>query len=1019
MQQARANSEFRLHRIDLSRWSAQDQEDRIEAVMRDSAGRSFDLSKDLMLRGTFITLSPTQGILLLCVHHIAADGWSFRVMELEFVEQYHAIREGRPDPLPALRITYADYVDWQRARLDEGSTGAELAFWKDQLADLPPVHALPLDRPRSESADQLGGQIGFQLDPQVHAGLKRLALSTHTTLFMILHAAFSLLLSRYSGASDIVLGTPVLNRLDKELELLVGCFVNSLVLRVDCRDDMTLPDFLKHVKSVNLDAQMHQEITFEQIVDHLNPPRSAQYSPLFQIMFSMGMPQEKAHRKMPDLELSQLEHVGTTAKFDLSLYAQESLGDMYFGVEYRSSLFEHETIKRMAAHYQNLLASIVSNPSARLSDLSMHDVADIATIAGDFSPGPDAAIDATCIHTLFERQASIEPDAIAIVHDGAQWSYAELNERANRLAHCLRASGIGPEQRVALMLDRSLDLVMAILAVWKAGAAYVPVDPSYPQARVRAMLEDAEVRWVINHTARARQLPDIPCSLVTIDSAELQEAMAAMPATNPEIGPTQQTPPLAYVIFTSGSSGRPKGVMVDHRNLLNLRAGLAPMLALAGVASACRWAWNASPAFDASLQALLQLSNGSTLHLLSDPVRQDPELMRSYLAQHDIDVFDATPLQMDLLLDAAGENGALPSAIIGGEAISHALWQRISGHYAGRPQRGFNVYGPTEATVDACAAEIVGERPNIGRPLSNVGCHVLDRRGNQQPIGVPGELCLSGPGVARGYAGNASLNVDRFVELMIDGSAQRAYRTGDIVRWMADGKLEFLGRTDAQVKIRGYRIELAEIEQQLCRLESVASAVVLARPGADASLELVGYAVPVTDSEHPTSAEWAGELQDALRDVLPDYMVPAHIIALAALPLTANGKLDRRALPEPGASAASSRARRLPERPIEQVIAGVWQERLRQSPIGVDDNFFELGGNSILAARVVSSLAAIFQVRIPLRLFFGYPTVEGLIRILGDLADACMLDEVAEVYLSIANLDESEVSALLAAQEEA
>jgi amino acid adenylation domain-containing protein len=1020
LQQPRASSEFRLLRIDLSQWSEKDQQERVEAVMRESAGRSFDLSKDLMLRGTYITLSPSQGILLLCVHHIAADGWSFRVMELEFVEQYHAVRDNRPDPLPALRITYADYIDWQRARLADGSTAAELKYWQDQLADLPPVHTLPLDHPRSESADQLGGQFGFQLDPEVHAGLKRLALSTHTTLFMILHAGFSLLLSRYSGASDIVLGTPVLNRLEKELELLVGCFVNSLVLRVDCRPDMTLADFLNQVKSVNLDAQMHQEITFEQIVDHMNPTRSAQYSPLFQIMFSMGMPQETAHRKMPDLALSQLEHIGTTAKFDLSLYAQESFGDLFFGVEYRSSLFERETIERMAGHYQNLLASIVNDPSATLSDLPMHDPGEVRTLIEDFSRGPEIAIEGTCIHTLFEQQASNSPDAIAIVHDGAQRTYSELNARANRLAHHLRSLGIGPDQRIALVLDRSLDLAAAILAVWKSGAAYVPVDPSYPQARVQAMFEDADVRWVVSQASSTNQLPDIPFNLISIDSAELKDAMSAMPGENPDNALVQLTPRhLAYVIFTSGSSGRPKGVMVEHRNLLNLRVALAPILARAGVPSPCRWAWNASPAFDASLQALLQLSEGSTLHLLSDPVRQDPELMRAYLEQQNIDVFDATPLQMDLLLDCAGESGFLPSAIIGGEAIARPLWQRISRHYAGRPQSAFNVYGPTEATVDASAAEIVGERPNIGRPLANTNCHVLDRRGDLQPIGVPGELYLSGAGVARGYAGSDSLNVDRFVDTMIGGSQQRAYRSGDIVRWLSDGSLEFFGRGDTQVKIRGYRIELAEIEHQLGKLESVASAVVLSRPGPDASLELVGYVVPAIDILLASSDEWTGELRRTLRMALPDYMIPAHIIAIEAMPLTANGKLDRNALPEPDARSASMRERRPPERAIEQVIAGIWEERLRVASISVDDNFFELGGNSILAARVISRVAAVFQVRIPLRLFFENPSVEGVARILGDLEDASMLDEVAEVYLSIANLDEGEVSALLAAEEEA
>ena len=394
--------------------------------------------------------------------------------------------------------------------------------------------------------------------------------------------------------------------------------------------------------------------------------------------------------------------------------------------------------------------------------------------------------------------------------------------------------------------------------------------------------------------------------------------------------------------------------------------------------------------------------------------------MRSYFDTHQIDVFDATPLQMGLLLESSGETGLLPFALIGGDSIGHSLWRRISQHYDGRSQCAFNVYGPTEATVDATAAEISGERPTIGRPLANVHCHVLDESAQPQPVGVLGELYISGRNViARGYAGSASLTAERFVDIDVAGSLQKAYRTGDIVRWTAEGNLEFLGRADAQVKIRGYRVELTEIEYQLCQIEGVVSATVVAREGADSLLELVGYAVPAVETEAQAGAEWSNELRQKLRRVLPEYMVPIHIVTMTALPMTSNGKLDRNALPEPEARAASMRARRLPDRAIEHVVAGIWEERLKRPAIGIDENFFELGGNSILAARVVSRIATIFQVRIPLRSFFENPSVEGVVQVLAGLADASMLNDVAEVYLSIANLDESEVSALLAAQEDA
>jgi amino acid adenylation domain-containing protein len=1013
-QRRRENTQFKMLRFDLSGLTCEAQDARIRELMRDSAGKIFDLERDLMITGTHIALSPLEGILLLCAHHIAADGWSFLVIRTEFVEQYRAISNGEPDPLGALHITYADYARWQRERLQGGFADVELSYWQRQLAGLPVVHELPLDHPRSERQTHQGRQYDFRLSAALSIKLKQLARANNITLFMLLHGAFALMLSRYSNVEDIVIGTPVLNRLERELELLVGCFVNTLVLRVSCAADFTLPDFLQHVKAVNLDAQSHQEVTFDQIVDQLNPTRTTLYAPLFQIMFSMGMPQMAVRKNKLDMKLELLRHEVTTAKHDLCLYGEEIADELFFGFEYKTELFDSATIEGMADGFQALLANIVVDPDAQLSQLSLLDDAKAQQLAG-WSRGSAQVVESACVHELFERQVSIRPDAIAIVCADGQLSYAELNVRANRLAHHLRVHGVGPDVLVALCLERSLHLAVAILAVWKAGGAYVPLDPEYPQGRIHDILHDTRGAYLLSQTHLAERFADGTASLWLVDDEAFEQSLQQQCTDNIDrasLGLT--TEHLAYVIFTSGSTGRPKGVMIEHRSAVNLGEGLRDKLEAIDVKGACRWAWNASPSFDASVQALLQWANGSTLHLLTDSVRLDPDEMLNYLREQRIDVLDTTPLQAEMLLNAAGLGERLPLMVIGGEAISPQLWDRIAAHYASEGRRAINVYGPTEATVDATAAWIVPGRPTIGSPLTNVRCHVLDRHGKPQPVGASGELHIGGIGVARGYVGRPELTAERFIDIELDGVLQRLYRTGDLVRWLPGGALEFIGRADGQVKIRGYRVELGEIEHRLRQLSGIGAVAVRARGEDEGPLELVAYVVPDTGS--PVADDWAEPLRQSLRTSLPAYMIPTHFVAMEALPLTASGKLNVAALPAPGHKRKSIC---VATSPAEVLVAGVWAEQLKLDVVGVDENFFQIGGHSILAARVISRLATIFQIRIPLRLMFEHPSVRELVACLGELADsfdAQVLDEIAETYLTISSLDDEQVEAMLAAR---
>ncbi|MCJ8271549.1 MAG: amino acid adenylation domain-containing protein, partial [Psychrosphaera sp.] len=814
MQHIKTAVEFKLSQIDLTGIDAV--QTVFEAVSND-AQASFNLSEDLMLRSTFIRLSEDSGVLVFNIHHIASDGWSNGLLMKEFWTQYQAISEGKANQLPELPIRYADYAQWQRKQ----NLDAQLTYWQNQLADLPQVHNLMLDRPRPAEQTFNGEQLFVDAPLSLLSTLKTVALNQQATLFMVLHGAFSVLLSRHANSDDIVLGVPVANRQQKELEQVIGFFVNTLVLRVDCSGNPSFSDFLAQVKATNLDAQANQDVPFEQLVEVLQPQRSRAHSALFQIMFTMNNTEIKstdtANLTLPGVSLSAYDDdKQSLAKFELTLNALETEQGLSFCFEYNRDLFDRCTIERMGQHLLCLLDGIASNVQTPVSQLPMLNSQELQYLLHELNDTRVEYDNKLCFHEVFEQTVERMPNKIAASFDvhgstnavGAgmrrsgrreKLNFKQLNEKANQLAHHLRTQGVKPDTLVGLCIERSLEMVIGILAILKAGGAYVPMSPNYPQSRLDFMIKDSGVKLVLTQESFAQCADESKTNLARLESQNSQN--------------------LAYVIYTSGSTGQPKGVMIEHRSAVNLGANLAETNI-----SCTSWGWVAPFVFDASVQGLTQLVMGRTLVVIDDAMKQDVVAMRRVLESGDIDVLDCTPTLLSLWLDMGLED-LLPNLIIGGEAISSALWTQLVDWQQTSGKLAINVYGPTECTVDATSCIIAGDTPNIGRAMANSQCYVLDSNQQLCPKGSVGELYIGGAGLARGYLNQSELTAERFVESQFAG---RLYQTGDLVRYLPNGDLEFIGRSDDQVKIRGFRIELGEVEQQLSLLPQGKAAVVVA-----------------------------------------------------------------------------------------------------------------------------------------------------------------------------------------------
>ncbi|WP_163997839.1 non-ribosomal peptide synthase/polyketide synthase, partial [Pyxidicoccus caerfyrddinensis] len=931
------------------------------------AQQPFDVEKGPLLRTVLYRWGPSEHLLLLDVHHIVSDGWSLGVLVRELGALYPALAAGQPSPLPPLRMQYAEFSTWQRDWLKGETLDAQLAYWRQQL-DPNAVLELPTDRPRPSIASTRGARLTVMLPPALLQSLKELARREGRTLYPLLVAAYQVLLSRYSGQDDVVIGTPVAGRNRSELEGLIGLFVNTLALRTDLSGDPTFLELMTRVHEASLGAFAHQDVPFEKLVEALQPERSLSTSPLFQVSFTLqNAPLPPL--QVPGLVLEAQPVDSGTSQVDLSLLATELPQGLRLVTMYRTDLFEESTVRRLLAHFQTLLESIAAHPEARLSELPLMDDVERQRMLVEWNGQPVPVPDGATVHARFEAQARSTPDATALLHGDTSLTFGELDGRANQLAHHLRMLGVGPDTLVALHLERSVDLVVAMLGVLKAGGAFVPLDPSYPADRLGYMLTDSAVPVIITLDHLADELPSRGEQLVLLDADASQ--LARQPSTPPASDVLADH--LAYVIYTSGSTGRPKGVAVTHRGVPNLAQAQSRAM---GIEPGTRVLQFASPSFDAAVsEVFVTLLSGGTLCLPTSEERMPGPTLTAMLRTREIHVATLPPTALSVM-EPEGLEG-LRTVVSAGEACSAELVAKWA------PGRRFiNAYGPTEATVCAslaiCAPD--GQKPSIGGPLANMRLYVLDAHLHPVPTGVPGELFIGGVGLARGYLRRPELTAERFIPDAFSGvPGERLYRTGDLVRWKPDGTLDYLGRTDFQVKLRGFRIELGEIEAALRAHPSVEDAVAVVRNDGPSGARLVAYVVsPYEEDEGP--APDVQVLRTFLAERLPEYMVPAAFAVLKALPLTPNGKVDRKALPAPEAQQRDTATFEEPRTTEEKALATVWAELLGVPRVGLHDNFFELGGDSILSIQLVAR-ARQAGLHLAANHIFQHQTLEALARV--------------------------------------
>ncbi|HEV2148540.1 MAG TPA: amino acid adenylation domain-containing protein, partial [Longimicrobiaceae bacterium] len=941
-----------------------------EALRRpgEEGRRPFDLSRGPLLRVALARLGEEEWLLCLTMHHVVGDGWSIVVLARELSTLYVAYREGRESPLPELPVQYADYAVWQREWLRGEVLEAQLRYWREQLEGAPPLLELPTDHLRRGGPGAAEASRGFAVPAGVTRALRGLGRRESATLFMTLLAGWQSLLGRYAGQEDVVVGTPVAGRSRAEVEGLIGFFVNTLVMRADLGGDPTFRELLGRLREAALGAYQHQEVPFEKLVEELGVERSLAQTPLFQVMFVLQN-NERAVLELGHATLERVESGTSAARFDLSLHLEETDRGIEGALSYRRELWDAGTMARLLDQFGHLLEQVAAYPERRLSELSLLRAAEREQVLAAWNATAAPYPRERCLHELFAEQAALTPDVPAVVFGAEVLTYAELDRRSNHVAHVLRRSGAGPEVRVALCLERGPDQLVALLAALKAGGAYVPLDPAYPTERLASLIEDAGAPVVLTRSHLRDRLPASGAEVLCLDESTLQGESDVMPTSG--VAPEN----LAYVIYTSGSTGRPKGVLVQHRSVVNLSAALREAVySRRGTAASPRVSLNGPLTFDTSVKQWVQLLHGATLCPVPEEIRYDAEALSRFLRECEVDVFDCTPAQLRMLVGEGlleGPGRTPTDVLVAGEAIEAPLWERL---VAMEERRFWNLYGPTECTVDAALSRVEGERPRIGRAVANAQTYVLDEAGEPAPVGIPGELYVGGAGVARGYLGRPELTAERFLPDPFSGEAgARLYRTGDRVRWLASGELEYLGRTDFQVKVRGFRVEPEEIEAALRGHPGVRDAVVLAREDAPGRTMLVAYLVPTGEG----GAALVDELRTHLRERLPEQMVPADFVLLDSLPLSPSGKVDRRARPAPERS-GGGREGGAPLTATERALAAIWEEALGVRHVGVGDNFFDLGGHSLLLAQVHSRLQERFPDRVALVDLFTHRTLGAL-----------------------------------------
>jgi len=957
--------ELPLVYIDLKQTDEAERQQNLQTVLEEEARRGFDLSSGPLIRVKLIEMAEDEHILIVVMHHIVSDGWSIEIMVGEFSRLYEAFRQGYRSPLPELEFQYADYADWQREWLQGEVLDAQLQYWKEKL-DGVAVLELPTDRARQAVTGYRGASESFRVSAELTNKLEHLSKREGVTLFMSLLAGFQSLLARYCGQEDIAVGTPIAGRNRREIEGLIGFFVNTLVMRVDFRGNPTVRELLGRVRETALGAYAHQDVPFEKLVEELHPERSLSHQPLFQVMVAMqNVPQEAS--EIAGLTLKGEPMKLASAKFELTLMMVEREDGIHGALEYATELYDGWRIRRLLEHFGRLLEEMGEDKQTRVMSLPLLSRQECRQLIADWNDTVADYPKDYCLHELFEQQVARTPDAVAVTFADQILSYRELNARANRVAHYLRRLGVGVESPVAICVARSLDLVIGRLGILKSGGTYLPLDPASPAERSAKILLDAQVMVLLTQTGVNIVDPQREVEVVRLDAD--WTLIARESGENPEKGATQAH--LAYVIYTSGSTGHPKGVEIEHGGLVNLVTwhNLAYQ-----VSASDRKSQLSGLAFDASVWELWPyLVAGASVHIPDDEARADRPKLHSWFVERSITIcFLPTPLLEVLLEEEWPAGGALRAVLTGGDKLHR------------RPPRGLpfalvNKYGPTEVTAVTTWMPLEAEdesiqAPPIGRPIANTQIYVLDGNHELLPVGVAGEMYIGGIGLARGYRNRPEMTAEKFIPNRFSReSGARLYATGDIVRYLPDGTLEFLERRDHQVKIRGYRIELGEIETVLQMHPAVEQVVVLAREDEPGEKRLAAYLVAKEEVN-------ARDLKQYLREKLPDYMVPAAFVRLDEMPLTANGKIDRKALPKPELIAVVPQ-HVVPSTAVEEIICGIWAEVLRVEKVGATDNFFELGGHSLLATQVVSRIRKVLGVEVALRSLFENATVRELAKV--------------------------------------
>jgi len=943
----------------------------IEKIIQEFARKPFELETVPLFKATLLKEEEESYIFLFNMHHIISDAWSMGILMRELNLLYKAYSESEEITLPELPIQYADFTLWQRSFLTEEILDQQLSYWKNQLTGIPPLLELPLDQLRPSVQTFTGKTIKAVINPELTQKLKNLSKKSGSTLYMTLLAAFNILLYRYSGQSDLVVGSPIANRNRSEIEGLIGFFVNTLVIRTKLEGNSSFLELLNQVRKVTLDAYAHQELPFEKLVEELQPERSLSYHPLFQVMFVLqNAPMNEI--SLGDLTVSELEIDSVAAKFDLTLSLIERESKLSASWEYNTDLFAASTIERMMGHFQNLLTAIVDNPKEQVALLPILSEGEKQQILVEWNDTETEYPHDKCIHELFSEQVEKTPNAVAVVCENEQLTYQELNQRANQLAHYLQSLGVKPEVLVGICLERSPDLIVSLLGILKAGGAYVPLDPIYPRERLSYMLQDAKIPVLLTEHKLGKLFPEYSGRVVCLEGNS--EVIKTQSKENParEVKPDN----LAYTIYTSGSTGKPKGVQICHNSVVNFLSSMkqSPGLTASDIFSAVT-----TISFDiAALELYLPLIVGAKLQIVPREIASDGYKLLKQLKESGTTAMQGTPATWEMLL-TLDWNYPL-KVFCGGEALSAKLASQLRE----TGSEVWNLYGPTETTIWSCLKKVTKnnfQNPSelIGRPLANTQIYILDTNLQAVPIGIPGELYISGAGLARGYLNRRELTSEKFIPNPFDNSTNsRLYKTGDLARYLPDGNIEYIGRIDNQVKIRGFRIELGEIETTLNQHPTIEQTVIIVREDNPGDKRLIAYIIA-----KPNQTPVFNQLRQFLIPKLPDYMIPSTFVCLEKLPLTPNGKIDRKALPAPEKTRQKPEETFIaPRNELEIKLTKIWEKILNIKPIGVTDNFFELGGHSLLAVRLFAKIEKAFNKKLPLAALFQSPTIEQLATIL-------------------------------------